>query len=96
MDDVIFEEFKGTGNMELKLDRGLQERRIFPAIDILKSGTRREEELLSEEETEAVWAIRRSLNAQNTYEMMARLLQFLKSTDSQRDFVNLILKYFKK
>ena len=50
MDDVIFEEFKGTGNMELKLDRNLQEKRIFPAIDILKSGTRREEDLLNDRE----------------------------------------------
>lgn len=96
MDEVIFEEFKGTGNMELKLDRGLQERRIFPAIDILKSGTRREEELLSEKETEAVWALRRSLSAQNTYDTMAKILQFLKNTDNHREFVDLILKYYKK
>lgn len=95
MDDVIFEEFKGTGNMELKLDRGLQERRIFPAIDILKSGTRREEELLSERETEAVWSLRRGMNAQNTYDTMARVLQFLKSTDTNSEFVELILKYYK-
>ncbi len=96
MDEVIFEEFKGTGNMELKLDRGLQERRIFPAIDILKSGTRREEHLLSERETEAVWSIRRSLNAQNTYDTMAKLLQFLKNTGTNDEFVDLILKYYKK
>lgn len=96
MDDVIFEEFKGTGNMELKLDRGLQERRIFPAIDILKSGTRREEELLSEQETEAVWSIRRSLNAQNTYDTMAKLLQLLKGTKTNSEFVDMILKYYKK
>ena len=61
MDDVIFEEFKGTGNMELKLDRNLQEKRIFPAIDILKSGTRREEDLLNEREKEACWIIDVSL-----------------------------------
>lgn len=96
MDDVIFEEFKGTGNMELKLDRGLQERRIFPAIDILKSGTRREEELLSERETEAVWSIRRSLNAQNTYDTMAKVLQILKATKTNGEFVDMILKYYKK
>lgn len=96
MDDVIFEEFKGTGNMELKLDRGLQERRIFPAIDILKSGTRREEELLSERETEAVWSIRRSLNAQNTYDTMARVLQLLKSTKTNSEFVDMVLKHYKK
>lgn len=96
MDEVIFEEFKGTGNMELKLDRGLQERRIFPAIDILKSGTRREEHLLSKKETEAVWSIRRNVNAQNTYDTMAKLLQFLKNTDTNDEFVDLILKYYKK
>lgn len=96
MDDVIFEEFKGTGNMELKLDRGLQERRIFPAIDILKSGTRREEELLSEKETEAVWNLRRNLNSQNTYETMAKVLSLLKSTKTNSEFVDMILKYYKK
>lgn len=96
MDDVIFEEFKGTGNMELKLDRALQERRIFPAIDILKSGTRREEELLSPEETEALWAIRRNVNAQNTVDTMARLLQFLKNTRNSKEFVDAIFKYYKR
>ena len=96
MDDVIFEEFKGTGNMELKLDRGLQERRIFPAIDVLKSGTRREEELLTPTQMEAVWAIRRNVNSQNTYETMARLLQFMKNTQNENEFVETILKYYKK
>lgn len=96
MDDVIFEEFKGTGNMELKLDRGLQERRIFPAIDVLKSGTRREEELLTPTQMEAVWAIRRNVNSQNTYETMARLLQFMKNTQYENEFVETILKYYKK
>lgn len=96
MDDVIFEEFKGTGNMELRLDRGLQERRIFPAIDVLKSGTRREEELLSPEQMEAVWAIRRNVNSQNTYETMARLLQFMKNTKNESEFVETILKYYRK
>lgn len=96
MDDVIFEEFKGTGNMELKLDRGLQERRIFPAIDVLKSGTRREEELLSPEQMETVWAIRRNVNSQNTYETMARLLQFMKNTKNEKEFTDTILKYYKK
>ena len=96
MDDVIFEEFKGTGNMELKLDRGLQERRIFPAIDILKSGTRREETLLSPAEKEALWAIRRSLNPQNTYETMATLLNFLKNTQTNSEFVGMLLKHFNR
>lgn len=96
MDEVIFEEFKGTGNMELKLDRGLQERRIFPAIDILKSGTRREEELLTETELEAVWSIRRNVNSQNSYDTMAKLLQFMKNTDTNQEFTDTIIKYYKK
>lgn len=96
MDEVIFEEFKGTGNMELKLDRGLQERRIFPAIDILKSGTRREEELLNQTETEAVWSIRRNVNAQNSYDTMGRLLQFMKNTNTNAELTDTIIKYYKK
>lgn len=96
MDEVIFEEFKGTGNMELKLDRGLQERRIFPAIDILKSGTRREEELLNQTETEAVWSIRRNVNSQNSYDTMGRLLQFMKNTNTNAELTDTIIKYYKK
>lgn len=96
MDDVIFEEFKGTGNMELKLDRGLQERRIFPAVDILKSGTRREDKLLSKEEAEASWAIRRNTNSQNSYDTMAKLLQFMEKTDNNAQLVDMLLKYYKK
>ncbi len=96
MDDVIFEEFKGTGNMELKLDRGLQERRIFPAIDILKSGTRREEDLLDNDELEAVWALRRNVNSQNSFEAMAKLLQFMENTKSNKELIQTIMKYYKK
>lgn len=95
MDEVIFEEFKGTGNMELKLDRGLQERRIFPAIDILKSGTRREEDLLSAEELEAVWAMRRNVNNQNSYEAVAKLIQFMDKTKDNKELVELMKKYYK-
>ena len=62
MDDIIYEEFKGTGNMELHLDRKLAERRIFPALDIRRSGTRREEMLLTKEELDKVWAIRKNMN----------------------------------
>ena len=62
MDDIIYEEFKGTGNMELHLDRKLAERRIFPAIDIRRSGTRREEVLLSKEELDTIWTIRKNMN----------------------------------
>ena len=96
MDDVIFEEFKGTGNMELKLDRTLQERRIFPAIDILKSGTRREEELLSKKEIEAVWALRREMSRQSPADTMSILIQFLKNTNNNEEFVELILKNYAK
>ncbi len=96
MDDVIFEEFKGTGNMELKLDRGLQERRIFPAVDILKSGTRRDDKLLSKEESDAAWAIRRNTNTQNSYDVMGKLLQFMSNNDSNDMFIKSVMKYFKK
>ncbi len=96
MDEVIFEEFKGTGNMELKLDRGMQERRIFPAVDILKSGTRREDKLLTKEEQDASWAIRRNTNSQNTYDTMGKILQFMKDTDSNRELIETIIKYYKK
>ncbi len=94
MDEVIFEEFKGTGNMELKLDRGLQERRIFPAIDILRSGTRREEELLDAKEREAVWSIRREINRHNSSDTVNMLLQYLKNTDNNHDFVDMILRNY--
>lgn len=96
MDDVIFEEFKGTGNMELKLDRTLQERRIFPAIDVLKSGTRREEALLSDKEREAAWSLRRELSRQSPADIMTVLIQFLKNTDNNNDFVELILKNYSR
>ena len=96
MDEVIFEEFKGTGNMELKLDRGMQERRIFPAVHILKSGTRREDKLLTKEEQDASWAIRRNTNSQNTYDTMGKILQFMKDTDSNRELIETIIKYYKK
>ncbi len=96
MDDVIFEEFKGTGNMELKLDRGLQERRIFPAVDILKSGTRRDDKLLTKAESDAAWAIRRNTNAQNSYDVLGKLLQFMDTGDSNDKFIKSVMKYFKK
>ena len=88
MDDVIFEEFKGTGNMELKLDRELQERRIFPAIDIVKSGTRREEKLITNEEISASWTIRKMLAKDN--DGYTKVLQLLKATSSNKEFVDLI------
>ena len=94
MDDVIFEEFKGTGNMELKLDRNLQEKRIFPAIDILKSGTRREEDLLNEREKEACWIIRRELGRNSNTETIVSFLQYMRSTSCNKDFVELIINNY--
>jgi transcription termination factor Rho len=92
MDDVIFEEFKGTGNMEVHLDRRLQERRIFPAIDINKSGTRREDLLLSNDEMMAVMTLRRSLGNQTTQEAMESLLTVLSRTKNNKDFVQVFPK----
>lgn len=94
MDDVIFEEFKGTGNMELRLDRTLQEKRIFPAIDILKSGTRREEDLLSPRELEANWAIRREMSRQQSADVMALMLQYMKNTMNNDEFIDMILRNY--
>jgi transcription termination factor Rho len=90
MDDVIFEEFKGTGNMELHLDRKLSEKRIFPAIDINKSGTRREELLLSQKELESVWAIRKAMSNMGTAEVTEILINKLMQTRTNDDFVKSI------
>lgn len=91
MDDVIFEEFKGTGNMELRLDRMLQERHIFPAIDIVKSGTRREDMLISQDTIKASWAIRRILSREGN-EGYPKILQLLRATKNNYEFVELINK----
>ncbi len=93
MDDVIFEEFKGTGNMELKLDRNLQEKRIFPAIDILKSGTRREEDLMTNREREAAWVMRREISRTGSYEV-AKIIHCLKSTQTNKEFVEAVIKLY--
>ena len=95
MDDVIFEEFKGTGNMEVHLDRNLSERRIFPAIDINKSGTRREDLLLSTEEYLTVMALRKSMSRMNTMEMTEKVMALIAETKSNSEFIqkiNLMLK----
>ncbi len=92
MDDVIFEEFKGTGNMELRLDRALQERRIFPAIDISKSGTRREEELLSKTECEASWLIRRDISRQQITDSIDMILKKLTKSKTNAEFCSEIVK----
>ncbi len=86
MDDVIFEEFKGTGNMEVHLDRKLSERRIFPAIDIYKSGTRKDELILDAEEKEAVWKIRRSLNT-NPQEITENIISNIIRTKNNKEFI---------
>jgi transcription termination factor Rho len=90
MDDVIFEEFKGTGNMEVHLDRKLSEKRIFPAIDVNKSGTRREELLLSQKELEAIWAIRKAMSNMGTADVTEILINKLMQTKSNEEFVNSI------
>src|SRR5690625_630305 len=87
MDDVIFEEFKGTGNMEIVLDRRLADRRIFPAIDIFKSGTRREELLVPDEEREKVILLRRYLNNMNSFEAMEFLLEKMRGTANNDEFL---------
>ena len=84
MDDVIYEEFKGTGNMEMHLDRRLAERRIFPAIDIMKSGTRKEELLLSKNKLETLWAIRRTMDG--SIEFVEHFLKRLKETKTNEEF----------
>ena len=92
MDDVIFEEFKGTGNMELHLDRKLSEKRIFPAINLNKSGTRREDLLMSQEELEAVWAMRRAMSNGSVQEVTETIIDNLAHTRNNRDFIQIIKK----
>ena len=88
MDEVIFEEFKGTGNMELHLDRRLVERRLFPAIDINKSGTRREELLHTQEEQNKVWILRRFLSNMNPVDAMELVLDKMRGTKTNAEFLN--------
>ena len=92
MDDVIYEEFKGTGNMELVLDRKLQEKRVFPAIDIPKSGTRREDLLLSSEEQEAVYTMRKALNGMKSDEAVDNILNMFARTKNNEEFVQMVKK----
>lgn len=92
MDDLIFEEFKGTGNMELHLDRKLSEKRIFPAINLNKSGTRREDLLMSQEELEAIWYMRRALGSRDTQEVTETILDNLAHTRDNKTFMEIIKK----
>ncbi|MDU4731404.1 transcription termination factor Rho [Finegoldia magna] len=90
MDDVIFEEFKGTGNMEIKLDRNLSEQRVFPAIDLNKSGTRKDELLLTKEELSAINKIRRQLNSQENKDIADQIIKMIKNTKTNKEFVRSI------
>ena len=90
MDDVIFEEFKGTGNMELHLDRKLAEKRIFPAVDIYKSGTRREDLLLTEEEKTALYKLRKEMSNNSILEVTDNLIEALKKTKNNKEFIGSI------
>jgi transcription termination factor Rho len=87
MDDIIYEEFKGTGNMELHLDRELSERRIFPAIDLHKSGTRREDKLLTPEELKVSYSIRKNYASASAMQLTDKIINILERTDSNRDFL---------
>jgi len=88
MDEVIFEEFKGTGNMEIQLDRRLSDKRIFPAIDIKKSGTRKEELLLSEAALNRVWILRKLFSTLNTSDSMEFLLEKMQGTKDNKEFLD--------
>jgi transcription termination factor Rho len=92
MDDVVYEEFKGTGNMEMVLDRKLSERRVFPAIDIPKSGTRREDLLLTEEELQAINVMRKALNGLKPEEAVEKILDMFVRTKTNREFVDMVQK----
>ncbi|NLJ96572.1 MAG: transcription termination factor Rho [Clostridiales bacterium] len=92
MDDVVFEEFKGTGNMELVLDRSLSEKRIFPAIDLPKSSTRREDLLLEQHELEASYLIRKALNSMKSDEALERIIEMFIRTKTNEDFIQIIKK----
>ncbi|MEK7880754.1 MAG: transcription termination factor Rho, partial [Deltaproteobacteria bacterium] len=92
MDEVIFEEFKGTGNMEIVLDRKLAERRIFPAIDVNKSGTRKEELLIAKEDLNRIWILRKVLQPLNPVESMEFLLDKVNHSTSNKDFLSSMSK----
>ena len=92
MDDVVYEDFKGTGKMELVLDRKLQERRVFPAIDIPKSGTRREDLLLNKEEQDAVYIIRKALNSMKSDEAVDNLLNMFSRTKSNDELTRMVIR----
>lgn len=92
MDDVIYEEFKGTGNMELQLDRDIAQRRIYPAIDILRSGTRREELLLSKDQLQKMWVLRKYLSEKQSIEASGFVLEKIKETKNNADFIQAMMR----
>ena len=92
MDDVVYEEFKGTGNMEMVLDRKLSEKRVFPAIDIPKSGTRREDLLLEQDELQAINVMRKALNGLKPEEAVEKILDMFVRTKTNREFVDMVQK----
>ena len=92
MDDVVFEEFKGTGNMELVLDRKLSEKRVFPAVDIVKSGTRRDDLLLDQEEQEAVDIMRKAYNGMRADEAVENILNMFARTKNNKEYINMVKK----
>ena len=92
MDDVIYEEFKGTGNMELILDRKLSEKRVFPAIDIVRSGTRREDLLLTPDEKEAVDIMRKQLNGMKPEDAVENILNTFAKTRNNEEFIQTVRK----
>ena len=96
MDEVIFEEFKGTGNMEINLDRKLADKRIFPAIDITKSGTRKEELLMDDEEAGLVWKLRRILHEKEPEVAIEQLIDYMRKTKTNLDFLNIIKASFQQ
>ena len=96
MDDVIFEEFKGTGNMEVHLDRKLSERRIFPAIDINKSGTRRDDLLLTPTERETVFALRKAMNAMPVAEVTEQVISQMTKTKNNEEFIEKMDSYLQR
>src|SRR5207253_1748395 len=95
MDDFIFEEFKGTGNWEIKLDRTLQERRVFPAIDIKSSGTRHDELLYDEETLKQIWKLHRAMSALGTVEATELLIDRLRHTKTNKEFLTVVDKTLK-
>jgi transcription termination factor Rho len=90
MDEVIFEEFKGTGNMEINLDRRLVDKRVFPAIDLFRSGTRKEELLIDQEELNKIWILRKVLAQMSEVEAMELLIDKLSKTKTNKDFMKMM------